>query len=105
MLMGPKNPTRKSERGTRNSTVSAARQSHPYPPPFGLRDDQVADALVRFASLVPCDVHLHPVRMNVVRLVVEPQRGRARRAEAEVGLRDVDREVDGVVIPRGAGDG
>src|SRR5256885_1347732 len=83
-----------------------ARGPRAYPPPVGLRHDQVPDALVRLPpSFFPRHVHLHSVRMDVVGLVVEPQRRRLRRAEAEVGLRDVDRQVESVVVPRGVGDG
>src|SRR5437773_2418719 len=43
--------------------------------------------------------------MDVVRLVVEPERGRARRPETQVGLRDLHRDVEGGVIPSSVGDG
>src|SRR2546430_7126184 len=43
--------------------------------------------------------------MDVVRLVVEPERGRARRAETQVGLRDLHRDIEGGVIPNSVDDG
>src|SRR5437763_759145 len=54
---------------------------------------------------VPRDVHLQTVRMNVVRLVVEAQRRRASGPNAQLGLHDVDREVECVVVPGRVGDG
>src|SRR5213592_1229358 len=43
--------------------------------------------------------------MDVVRLVVEAQRRRASGPNAQLGLHDVDREVERVVVPGRVGDG
>jgi len=42
--------------------------------------------------------------MDVVRLVVESQRRRAARSDAQLGFHDVDRQVERVVVPGGVGD-
>src|SRR5438094_3274624 len=43
--------------------------------------------------------------MDVVGLVVEPERRRVRSPEADFGFRHLDRQVQCVVVPGGVGDG
>src|SRR5437870_12455999 len=67
-----------------------------------LRDNEIPDTAVAF---VPRDVHLKTVRMDVVRLVVEAQRRRVSGPNAQLGLHDVDRQVERVVVPGRVRDG
>src|SRR5437879_5995382 len=75
---------------------------HPQPWRTGLRDNEIPDTAVAF---VPRDVHLKTVRMDVVRLVVEAQRRRVSGPNAQLGLHDVDRQVERVVVPGRVRDG
>src|SRR2546426_9897027 len=76
---------------------------HPQPWRAGLRDNEIPDTAV--PASVPSDVHLQTVRMDVVRLVVEAQRRRFSGPNAQLGLHDVDRQVECVVVPGRVGDG
>src|SRR3989441_673041 len=76
---------------------------HPQPWRAGLRDNEIPDTAV--PAFVPRDVHLQTVRMDVVRLVVEAQRWRASGPNAQLGLHDLDRQVECVVVPGRVRDG
>src|SRR3989475_6560625 len=74
-----------------------ARPAHAQPtgvPPLG--HDQPTHHRTFFRD---AQVDLDAVRVNVVRLVVQPEGRRVSRPEAEVGLRHVDREVQRLVVP------
>src|SRR5213593_4384473 len=76
---------------------SRARATHPQPtavPPLG--HDQPSGHRTLFGG---AHVELDAVRVNVVGLVVEPERRCLAGAEAEVGLGHVDREVQRIVVP------
>src|SRR2546422_955166 len=80
---------------------SRARATHTQStrvPPLGY--DQPARHRALFGD---AQIDLDAVRVDVVGLVVEPERPRVTRTEAEVGLRNVDREVQRVVVPVEAG--
>src|SRR2546426_3308816 len=82
---------------------SRARAAHAQPTgvaPLGY--DQPARHRTLFRD---AQVDLDAVRVDVVGLVVEPERRRVARAEAEVGLRHVDREVQRLVVPVDPGGG
>src|SRR2546427_376051 len=67
--------------------------------PFG--HDQPAGDVAAFQI---AQVQLQPVRVNLVGLVVEPQRRRVGGAETQVRLRHLYGEVERLVVPAGIGD-
>src|SRR5207245_651565 len=67
--------------------------------PFG--HDQPASDVAAFQI---AQVQLQPVRVNLVGLVVEPQRRRVGGAETQVRLRHLYGEVERLVVPAGIGD-
>src|SRR6266511_451349 len=67
-------------------------------PPFG-HDEKPSGA----PALGIAQVELHPVRVDVVGLVVEQQWRRARGPETEIGFRDLDGEVKRIVVPGDVG--
>src|SRR5207244_1087580 len=76
---------------------SRARATHPQPtavPPLG--HDQPSGHRTLFGG---AHVDLDAVRVNVVGLIVEPERRRLAGAEAEVGLGHVDRDGQRIVVP------
>src|SRR6266516_4469904 len=73
----------------------------PSPSPSPLGHYQKAGDVAAFQV---AEVELDAIRADVVRLVIEPQRRRSGGAEAQVGLRHLDREVERLVIPTDVSD-
>src|SRR2546430_4277683 len=66
--IGPTPRTVHAARITRRATARV----HSQPTAVGLGDNQISYGLVpRLPSLVPREIHLHAIRVNVVRLVVQ----------------------------------
>src|SRR5207247_392646 len=78
-------------------TQGLSRAAHSYAAAVpSLRGHEIPD---RRRAVQVAQVQLHAVRVNVVGLVVEPQRRRIARPETQVRLRDIDGQVQRVVVP------
>src|SRR2546422_1225911 len=87
---------------SRTAHAHAAPVSLPrLPSPSHVGHDQKAGDVAAFAV---AEVELDAVRVDVVRLVVEPQRRGCGSAQAQVGLRHLCREVERFVVPTDVSD-